>query len=65
VGQGRPVFEEPVSSVKGIGKMMMQGKPVGLFRITFTDGKIHNFGASGQGSDQSPTVKFVRRRLAK
>jgi len=65
VDQGNPVFEEPVSSVKSIGEMMMQGKPVGLFRIVFTDGKIYNFGASGQGSDQSSTVKFIRKKLGK
>ena len=65
VDQGTSVFEEPVSAVKSIGEMMMQGKPVGLFRIVFTDGKIYNFGAGGQGSDQSSTVKFIRRKLGK
>jgi hypothetical protein len=63
--QGNLVFEKPVSSVKGIGEMMMQGKPAGVFRIVFTDGKIYNFGASGQGPSQSATVKFIRRRLGK
>jgi len=63
--QGQPVFEEPISSVKGIGEMMMNGKPAGLFRIVFTDGKIYNFGASGQGASESTTVKFIRRKLGK
>jgi hypothetical protein len=63
--QGQLVFEKPISSVKGIGEMMMNGKPAGLFRIVFTDGKIYNFGASGQGSDESGTVKFIRRKLGK
>ena len=63
--QGKPVFEEPVSAVKGVGEMMMQGKPSGLFRIVFTDGKIYNFGANGQGSSDSSTVKFIRKKLGK
>jgi hypothetical protein len=65
VDQGKLVFEEPVSAVKAIGEMMMQGKPSGLFRIVFTDGKIHNFGAGGQGSNQSGTIKFIRKKLGK
>jgi len=65
VDQGKPVFEEPISSVKGIGEMMMQGKPAGVFRIVFTDGKIYNFGASGQGASESSTIKFIRRKLGK
>ena len=65
VDQGNPVFEEPVSAVKGIGEMMMQGKPVGLFRIVFTDGKIYNFGAGGQGPSQSATIKFIRKKLGR
>ena len=63
--QGNLVFEQPTSSVKGIGEMMMQGKPVGLFRIVFTDGKIYNFGVSGQEEEQSKTIKFIRKRLGK
>jgi len=63
--QGKLVFEKPVSSVKGIGEMMMNGKPAGVFRIVFTDGKIYNFGASGQGSSESSTIKFIRKRLGK
>ena len=63
--QGQLVFEKPTSSVKGIGEMMMQGKPSGLFRIVFTDGKIYNFGAGGQGSNESDTIKFIRRKLGK
>ena len=65
VDQGKLVFEKPVSSVKGIGEMMMQGKPSGMFRIVFTDGTIHNFAISGQQEEQSKTIKFIRKRLGK
>jgi hypothetical protein len=63
--EGKPLFEKPISSVKGIGEMMMQGKPSGMFRIVFTDGKIHNFAISGQPEEQSKTIKFIRKRLGK
>jgi hypothetical protein len=58
-------FTESVSAVKSMGEMKQNGKPVGIFRIVFNDGKIYNFGGMGGGSDGHAAFEFLQRKLGK
>ncbi len=63
----KPVFTEPASNVKEVGAMSMAGQSVGIFRIVFTDGKIHNFmEQSGEGAPaKGTTVDVIKAAVGK
>ena len=58
-------FTESTSAVKSMGEMKQGGKPVGIFRIVFNDGKIYNFGGMGNGSDGHAAFTFLQKKLGK
>ncbi len=63
----KTVFTEPASNVKEVGEMSMGGQSVGIFRIVFTDGKIHNFmEQSGEGApSKGKTVDVIKAAVGK
>ncbi|HET7840397.1 MAG TPA: hypothetical protein VFM21_02265 [Terriglobia bacterium] len=63
----KTVFTEPASNVKDVGEMSMGGQSVGIFRIVFTDGKIHNFlEQSGEGAPpKGTTVDVIKAAVGK
>lgn len=61
----KTVFTEPASNVKDVGAMSMGGQSVGIFRIVFTDGKIHNFMESGEGVPKGKTVEVIKTAVGK
>ncbi|MGE5325930.1 MAG: hypothetical protein ACM3NO_02730, partial [Deltaproteobacteria bacterium] len=63
----KTVFTEPASNVKDVGEMSMGGQSVGIFRIVFTDGKIHNFlEQSGEGApSKGTTVDVIKKAVGK
>lgn len=61
----KTVFTEPASNVKDVGEMSMGGQSVGIFRIVFTDGKIHNFMESGDGVPKGKTVEVIKSAVGK
>ena len=66
VQEDKVVFSATPATVKSVDQMTMMGKPVGIFRIVLTDGKIYNFG--GQGMDDKavgPAVKLIKQKLGK
>jgi len=48
-----------------MGEMKQEGKPMGIFRIVFNDGKIYNFGGMGNGSDGHAAFEFLQKKLGK
>jgi hypothetical protein len=58
-------FTELTSAVKSMGEMKQEGKPMGIFRIVFNDGKIYNFGGMGNGSDGHTAFEFLQKKLGK
>ena len=58
-------FTESVSNVKSMGEMKQNSQPIGIFRIVFNDGKIYNFGATGNSSDAHATFEFLQHKLGK
>ena len=58
-------FTESTSAVKSMGEMKQEGKPMGIFRIVFNDGKIYNFGGMGNGSDGHAAFEFLQKKLGK
>jgi hypothetical protein len=66
VQEDKVVFSATPATVKSVDEMTMMGKPVGIFRIVLTDGKIYNFGGSSQNEkagDQA--VKLIKKKLGK
>jgi hypothetical protein len=62
----KTLFTEPASNVKEIGEMSMGGQSMGIFRIVFTDGKIHNFMESGDGGvPKGKTVEVLKTAVGK
>jgi hypothetical protein len=66
VQEDKVVFSGTSATVKSVDQMTMMGKPVGIFRIVLTDGKIYNFGGSGQGQGTlDRAVKLIKQKLGK
>jgi hypothetical protein len=66
VQDDQTVFTEPTSGVTKVEEMSMMGKPTGVFRIVFKDGKIYNFmDQSEGGGDKGRAFKTVKKRLGK
>lgn len=64
---GQTVFTEPVSNVKAVEEMNMQGQSTGIFRIVFKNGKIYNFMGGGADSsmDSKKVFGIVKAKLGK
>jgi hypothetical protein len=58
-------FTESTSAVKSMGEMKQEGKPMGIFRIVFNNGKIYNFGGMVSGSDGHVAFEFLQKKLGK
>jgi hypothetical protein len=66
VQDDKTVFSEPTSGATKVEEMSMMGKPTGVFRIVFKDGKIYNFmDQSEGGGGKGKAFKVVKRRLGK
>ena len=62
----KTIFSESTSAVKDLGEMKQGGKPVGIFRIVFNDGKIYNFyGGSQHNEDSHAAFETLRKKLGK
>jgi hypothetical protein len=63
---GKTIFTEPVAGVKSMSEMKQAGRPIGIFRIVFNDGKIYNFvGAKAGGRESHETFELLRTKLGK
>ena len=63
--KGTTVFDQPASAVKTVEPVLMMGNPIGAFRIVLRSGKIYNFFATGNQSDDDPMHEQIKRRLKK
>ena len=56
-----PQADRPLSDLKSVGPVMINGSSSNMFQIVFNDGKVYNFAPMGQGDDALKALKAAHR----